>query len=190
MPITSCAPSSPRCKAPPCRCPTAAKRDRSWSISIPKYLRGSGCSAIDVVNAINVQNIILPSGTAKIGNREYSVQVNSSPDTVEGLNNLPLKQVNGAVIYIRDVAQVRDGFAVQANIVSAGNRRASLLTVLKSGGASTIDVVRRVKEILPKIQATYPGNWMSPRCSISRSSSKRPSMGWPGKRSSPPDSLR
>src|ERR1700754_507435 len=83
----------------------------------PKVLAGYGLSAIDVVNAINVQNIILPSGTAKIGNREYSVQVNSSPDTVEGLNNLPLKQVNGAVIYIRDVAQIRDGFAVQANIV-------------------------------------------------------------------------
>ena len=122
----------------------------------PKVLAGYGLSAIDVVNAINAQNIILPSGTAKIGNREYSVQVNSSPDTVEGLNNLPLKQVNGAVVYIRDVAHVRDGFAVQANIVSAGNRRASLLTILKSGGASTIDVVRRVKEILPKIQATLP----------------------------------
>ena len=122
----------------------------------PKVLAGYGLSAIDVVNAINAQNIILPSGTAKIGNREYSVQVNSSPDTVEGLNNLPVKQVNGAVVYIRDVAQVRDGFAVQANIVSAGNRRASLLTVLKGGGASTIDVVRRVKEILPKIQATLP----------------------------------
>jgi len=122
----------------------------------PKVLTGYGLSAIDVVNAINAQNIILPSGTAKIGNREYSVQVNSSPDTVEGLNNLPIKQVNGAVVYIRDVAQVRDGFAVQANIVSTGNRRASLLTVLKGGGASTIDVVRRVKEILPKIQATLP----------------------------------
>ncbi|HUK40752.1 MAG TPA: efflux RND transporter permease subunit, partial [Candidatus Acidoferrales bacterium] len=122
----------------------------------PKVLAGYGLSAIDVVNAINAQNIVLPSGTAKIGNREYTIQVNSSPDTVEGLNNLPLKQVNGAVVYIRDVAQVRDGFAVQANIVSAGNRRASLLTILKSGGASTIDVVRRVKEILPKIQATLP----------------------------------
>jgi CzcA family heavy metal efflux pump len=122
----------------------------------PKVLNGYGLSAIDVVNAINAQNIILPSGTAKIGSREYSVQINSSPDTVEGLNNLPIKQVNGAVVYIRDVAQVRDGFAVQANIVSAGNRRASLLTVLKGGGASTIDIVKRVKEILPKIQATLP----------------------------------
>jgi len=122
----------------------------------PKALTGYGMSAIDVVNAINAQNLILPSGTAKIGNREYSVQVNSSPDTVEALNILPIKQVNGAVVYVRDVAQVRDGFSVQNNIVSAGNRRASLLTVLKSGGASTIDVVRRVREILPKIQATLP----------------------------------
>src|ERR1051325_4171224 len=122
----------------------------------PKALNGYGLSAIDVVNAINAQNIILPSGTAKIGDREYSVQINSSPDNVEELNKLPIKQVNGAIVYIRDVAQVRDGFAVQANIVSAGNRRASLLTVLKGGGASTIDVVNRVKEILPKIQATLP----------------------------------
>src|SRR5262249_55891976 len=87
---------------------------------------------------------------------EASGQVNRSRAQVEGLNTMRLKQVNGAVISIRDVAQARDGFAVQANIVSAGNRRASLLTVLKSGGASTIDVVRRVKEILPKIQATLP----------------------------------
>ena len=122
----------------------------------PKALNGYGLSASDVVNAINAQNLILPSGTAKIGTREYSVQLNSSPDTVEGLNNLPISAVNGAVVYVRDVAQVRDGFPVQTNIVSAGNRRASLLTVLKGGGASTIDVVRRVKEILPKIQATLP----------------------------------
>jgi CzcA family heavy metal efflux pump len=122
----------------------------------PKALRGYGLSAIDVVNAINAQNLILPSGTTKIGEREYSVQVNSSPDTVEGLNNLPIRSVNGAVVFVRDVAQVRDGFSVQSNIVSAGNRRASLLTVLKGGGASTIDVVRRVKAILPKIQATLP----------------------------------
>ena len=122
----------------------------------PKALSGYGLSAIDVVNAINAQNLILPSGTAKIGTREYSVQLNSSPDTVDGLNTLPIRAVNGAVVFIRDVAQVRDGFSVQANIVSAANRRASLLTVLKSGGASTIDVVRRVKEILPKIQATLP----------------------------------
>jgi multidrug efflux pump subunit AcrB len=122
----------------------------------PKALNGYGLSAIDVVNAINAQNLILPSGTAKFGTREYSVLLNSSPDTVEGLNNLPIRAVNGAVVFVRDVAQVRDGFSVQANIVSAGNRRASLLTVLKGGGASTIDVVRRVKEILPKIQATLP----------------------------------
>jgi multidrug efflux pump subunit AcrB len=122
----------------------------------PKALSGYGLSAIDVVNAINAQNLVLPSGTAKIGDREYSVQVNSSPETVQGLNDLPIRLVNGAVVFVRDVAQVRDGFSVQTNIVSAGNRRASLLTVLKGGGASTIDVVRRVKEILPKIQATLP----------------------------------
>ena len=122
----------------------------------PKALSGYGLSAIDVVNAINAQNLILPSGTAKIGTREYSVQLNSSPDTVQGLNDLPIRAVNNAVVFVRDVAQVRDGFSVQTNIVSAGNRRASLLTILKNGGASTIDVVRRIKDILPRIQATLP----------------------------------
>ena len=109
---------------------------------------------------------------------------------MEGLNNLPLKQVNGAVIYIRDVAQVRDGFAVQANIVSPGNRRASLLTVLKSGGASTIDVVRRVKEILPKIQTTLPRELDVATLFDQSIFVKAASMECFEKRSSPPDSLR
>jgi len=110
----------------------------------PQALKANGLSATDVVNAVSAQNLILPSGTAKIGGREYSVRVNSSPETVEGLNNLPIRQINGAVVYIRDVAQVRDGYAVQTNIVSQAGRRASLVTILKSGGASTLDVVERV----------------------------------------------
>ncbi len=123
----------------------------------PRALKATGLSPNDVVNAISAQNLILPTGTAKIGAREYSVRVNSSPDTVEGLNNLPIKQINGgAIVYIRDVAQVRDGYSVQTNIVSQGGRRASLVTIFKSGGASTLDVVQRIKDMLPKVQATLP----------------------------------
>ena len=122
----------------------------------PRALKANGISSTEVVNAISAQNLILPSGTAKIGGREYSVRLNSSPDSVEGLNNLPIKQVNGAVVYIRDVAQVRDGYAVQTNIVSQAGRRASLVTIFKSGGASTLDVVRRIKEMLPRVQASLP----------------------------------
>jgi multidrug efflux pump subunit AcrB len=123
----------------------------------PRALKATGLSPNDVVNAISAQNLILPTGTAKIGAREYSVRVNSSPDTVEGLNNLPIKQVAaGAIVYIRDVAQVRDGYSVQTNIVSQGGRRASLVTIFKSGGASTLDVVQRIKNMLPKVQATLP----------------------------------
>jgi len=122
----------------------------------PQGLRGKGLSAADVVQAINAQNLILPSGTAKIGDREYGVRVNSSPDTVAGLNDLPIKQVNGSVTYIRDVAHVRDGFSVQQNIVSENGRRASLITILKGEGASTLDIVNRVKAALPKIQTTLP----------------------------------
>src|SRR5262252_2819028 len=122
----------------------------------PQALKANGLSATDVVNAVSAQNLILPSGTAKIGEREYSVGVNSSPETVEGLNNLPIRQINGAVVYIRDVAQVRDGYAVQTNIVSQAGRRASLVTILKSGGASTLDVVERVKAMLPRVKASLP----------------------------------
>jgi multidrug efflux pump subunit AcrB len=122
----------------------------------PRALKATGLAPSDVVGAISAQNLILPTGTAKIGAREYSVRVNSSPDTVEGLNNLPIKQINGAVVYIRDVAQVRDGYSVQTNIVSQGGRRASLVTIFKSGGASTLDVVRRIRDMLPKVQATLP----------------------------------
>ncbi len=122
----------------------------------PQALMAKGLSAMDVVAAINAQNLIMPAGNAKMGEREYSIRLNSSPEVVDALNNLPIKQVNGATIYIRDVAQVRDGFAVQTNIVNQNGRRSSLLTILKSGGASTLDIVNRVKQRLPSIQATLP----------------------------------
>ncbi|MDZ8263428.1 efflux RND transporter permease subunit [Nostoc sp. ChiQUE01b] len=122
----------------------------------PQALFAKGLSATDVTTAITAQNLILPGGNAKLGDREYSVRLNSSPQVLEALNNLPIKQINGTVIYIRDVAQVHDGFAVQNNIVRRDGRRSSLLTILKNGSASTLDVVERVKKRLPKIQAILP----------------------------------
>ncbi|WP_392533072.1 efflux RND transporter permease subunit [Nostoc sp. C117] len=122
----------------------------------PQALFAKGLSATDVTAAISAQNLILPAGSAKLGDREYSVRLNSSPQAIEALNNLPIKQINGTTIYIRDVAQVHDGFAVQTNIVRRNGRRSSLLTVLKNGGASTLDVVARIKQTLPGIQATLP----------------------------------
>src|SRR5256712_1442657 len=122
----------------------------------PKALRGKGLSAADVVNSVTAQNLVLPSGAAKIGSREYPVLLNSSPDTITALNDLPIKQVNGSVVYVRDVAQVHDGFAVQQNIVASDGQRGSLLSILKGQGASTLAIVQRVKAALPAIQATLP----------------------------------
>ncbi|SRR5579883_3148416 len=122
----------------------------------PQALYAKGISAEDVTNAVSAQNLILPAGNAKIGTRDYAVQLNNSPDIVSALNDLPIKQVNGTVIYIRDVAQVRDGYAVQTNVVHQNGRRSILLSILKTGSASTIDVVNRVKEAIPQIQATLP----------------------------------
>ncbi|UBF27003.1 efflux RND transporter permease subunit [Kovacikia minuta CCNUW1] len=121
-------------------------------------LYARGLSSTDVVNAISVQNLILPAGSAKIGDRDYTVRLNSSPEAVEALNNLPIRQVNGAMVYIRDVAQVHDGFAVQTNVVRQDGQRASLLTILKSGGASTLDVVNRIQSVLPRVKSTLPPN--------------------------------
>ncbi len=122
----------------------------------PEQLLARGLSPSDVSDAVNAQNLILPSGTAKIGEREYSVRLNGSPEVVEQLNELPIKTVNGATVRIRDVAYVRDGYSVQTNIVHRDGTRGALVTVLKSGGASTIDVVNRVREALPGILATLP----------------------------------
>ncbi len=121
-------------------------------------LQAKGLSPNDVNNSIGLQNLVLPSGTTKIGSREYNVFLNGSPDAVEMLNNMPIKTVNGAMVYIRDVAHVRDGFAVQTNIVRNNGVRSALLTVLKSGDASTLSVVDRVKKTLPKIMTTLPPN--------------------------------
>src|SRR6185436_17167087 len=107
-------------------------------------------------DAINLQNLILPAGTIKMGEREYNVRLNSSPELVDALNNLPIKQVGGATIALRDVAQVRDGYEVQTNIVRENGKRSVLLTVLKNSGASTLDVVSKLKAELPRVMASLP----------------------------------
>jgi multidrug efflux pump subunit AcrB len=119
-------------------------------------LYAKGLSPVDVDNALNAQNLILPAGTEKIGDKEYNVRLNSSPLDWQSLNDLPIRQINGAMVYIRDVGNVRDGYAVQQNIVSQNGVRCGLLTVLKSANASTLDIISRVKEALPKIEATLP----------------------------------
>ncbi|HWZ12351.1 MAG TPA: efflux RND transporter permease subunit [Acidobacteriaceae bacterium] len=119
-------------------------------------LQSKGLSPSDVVNAISAQNLIVGAGTAKIGQYEYAVETNSSPTTIEALNYLPIKTVNGATVYIRDVAQVRDGYPPQTNIVRVDGQRASLMTIQKSGSASTLDIIARVRERLPVAAASLP----------------------------------
>jgi multidrug efflux pump subunit AcrB len=119
-------------------------------------LSGYGLAPTDVSNAVNAQNLILPGGTAKIGPREYSVRVNGSPEVVADLNDLPIKTVNGTTVYLRDVAHVRDGFAPQASMVHADGKKGALLPILKSGGASTLDIVQRIRDALPGVLATLP----------------------------------
>jgi multidrug efflux pump subunit AcrB len=119
-------------------------------------LYARGLSPNDVSTAINNQNLIIPAGTAKMGPTEYNVKLNSSPDVIDLFNQIPVKTVNGVPIYIKDVAHVRDGYAVQTNIVRRDGRRAVLMTILKGEGASTLDVVSRVRAALPGIQAQLP----------------------------------
>ena len=124
----------------------------------PAAMYAKGVSPSDVSNAINAQNVVLPSGTAKFGGREYNVLLNSSPDAVAQLNDLPIKTVNGTTVYIHDVAQVRDGYAVQTNVVRENGHRGVYQTVLKTGNASTLAVVQRIKDMLPKAAATMPAS--------------------------------
>jgi multidrug efflux pump subunit AcrB len=119
-------------------------------------LQSKGLSAQDVEDAISAQNLIIPAGTAKIGAFEYNVKLNDSPAEIAALNDLPIKTVNGATIYIRDVAHVRDGYPPQLNVVRVNGSRSVLMTVLKSGNASTLSIVAGVKALLPKIQESLP----------------------------------
>jgi multidrug efflux pump subunit AcrB len=119
-------------------------------------LQARGLSPNDVVNAIGVQNLILPSGTVKVGSFEYQLATNSAPTTIQGLNDLPIKSVNGAIVYIHDVAHVRDGFPPQTNIVRVDGQRASLMTVLKNGNVSTLDIISKIQHLLPIIAQSLP----------------------------------
>ena len=132
-------------------------KQRSIMVNLdPKRLQAESLSPTDVLNALNDQNVVEPSGTAKIGSAEYDVRLNSSPRTIEGLSNLPIKQVNGATIYMHDVASVTDGAIPQTNIVRQDGHRGVLITVLKSGSASTLDVVKGILGLLPRIKSGLP----------------------------------
>ena len=122
----------------------------------PRALQAHGLSAQDVTNAIAAQNLILPAGTQKIGEFEYNIRLNGSPQDVAALNDLPIKTVNGATIYIRDVAHVRDGFIPQVNMVRVDGQRAVLMTIQKTGNTSTLDIIDRIKAVLPQVRDSAP----------------------------------
>src|SRR5881275_2767904 len=122
----------------------------------PDALRAHGLSGNDVTAAFSAQNSILPAGTQKIGDREYFVSVNANPKSVAELNDLPVATRNGSVIYVRDVAHVRDGYPPQTNIVRRDGHRGVLMSVLKTGSASTLDIIRSIKDRLPGIRDALP----------------------------------
>jgi multidrug efflux pump subunit AcrB len=121
-------------------------------------LQARGLSPIDVVNAITAQNVIAPSGTIKLDRFEYQVETNSAPTLIDALNNLPVKTVNGAIVYIHDVAHVRDGNPPQTNIVRVDGHRAVMMSVFKTGSSSTLDIIKGVRDILssPSLKGQMP----------------------------------
>lgn len=121
-----------------------------------RELQAKGLSPADVVNTISAQNLILPSGTTKLGPFEYQIETNSAPSTIAGLNNLPIRSVNGAMVYIHDVAHVRDGFPPQTNIVRVDGQRASLMSIIKTGNASTLDIVKGIHAKLATLKSQLP----------------------------------
>ena len=121
-------------------------------------LQARGLAPADVVNALNLQNLILPSGTAKFGPTEYNVKMNGSPEEIAGLNDLPVRNTAGNITYLRDVANVRDGYSPQTNIVRQDGARGVLLSVLKNGGASTLDIVSNLRALLPKVASVLPAD--------------------------------
>jgi len=123
----------------------------------PGALQSKGLSALDVVNAITLQNLILPTGTSKIGSKEYDVDIpNAAPQSIADLNRIPIKTVGNTTIYMKDVAWVRDGFPPQTNIVRVNGQRSVLLTIQKAGDASTLKVISGIKSLLPQIATTVP----------------------------------
>ena len=119
-------------------------------------MQARGLTPADVVTALNAQNLILPSGTAKFGDTEYNVRMNASPEAIAGLNELPVRTMNGATTYLKDVAMVRDGFQPQTNIVRRDGERGVLLSILKNGGASTLDIVDNLRDVLPHAAQLLP----------------------------------
>jgi multidrug efflux pump subunit AcrB len=122
----------------------------------PAKLLAKGLTPADVVNAVNAQNLTLPSGTVKIDNTQYTVRTNATPSTIDELNDIPVKAVNGATVFVKDVGQVHDGSLVQQNIVRQDGRRSVLLSVIKNGNASTLDVVNGVRAALKTARAAAP----------------------------------
>lgn len=132
-------------------------KNRVISVDLdPQALQSKGLSATDVVNAISVQNLILPGGTAKVGETEYTVKMNGSPQVIEELNDLPVRTVNGATTYLGEVARVRDGFVNQTNIIRKDGERGVLLSILKNGSASTLDIVSSLRAKLEEVIPTLP----------------------------------
>ncbi len=119
-------------------------------------LQANGLTPADIVNAVNAQNLILPAGTAKIGPLENSVEMNGTPQTIAELNDLPVKTVNGTTLYMRDVAHIRDGFAPQTNIVRQNGVRGTLMSIYKAGNASTLDIVKAIKNVVPIAAQSLP----------------------------------
>ena len=119
-------------------------------------MQAKGVSPTDVLGAVTTQNLVIPSGTVKIGQSEYDVRVNSSPKSAAELGDIPIKTVNGTIIYLRDVATVSDGFQVQTNIVRQNGKRGVIVSILKAGSASTLDVVAGIRNMLPHVEATVP----------------------------------
>src|SRR6201993_371351 len=124
-------------------------------LDLPR-LQSYGLSPNDIVNAVNAQNIILPSGTIKMGQLEYNVEMNGTPETIPELNELPVKTVNGATLYMRDVAHIRDGFAPQTNIVRQDGNRGALMSIYKNGKASTLQIVAGIKGIVQQAAQALP----------------------------------
>ena len=124
-------------------------------LDLPK-LQAYGLAPTDIVNAVNAQNIILPTGTVKLGPLEYNVEMNGTPQTIAELNDLPVKTVNGSTLYMRDVAHVRDGFAPQTNIVRQDGNRGALMSMYKNGNASTLEIVKGIKNIVAQAAQALP----------------------------------
>ncbi|KAB0642302.1 efflux RND transporter permease subunit [Burkholderia latens] len=122
----------------------------------PQALLAKGLTPADIVNAVNAQNLVLPTGTAKMGRTEYRIDTNASADTVADISNLPVQTVGGATTYLREIASVRDGFAPQTNVVRQNGQRGVLMSILKTGDASTLKVVSDLKALLPKVIPTLP----------------------------------